>query len=78
MDKKPSSSPFDLALKKMNLLAPACLFVGDNPDRDLKGAAGLGMLTCWAKYGSMRKKSEYEPDYVLDRFEQLLELLSKT
>ncbi len=55
---KPNPSPFYLALEKLNLLAPACLFVGDNPERDIKGAKELGMMTCWARYGSMRKSSD--------------------
>jgi len=58
MEIKPNPSPFYLALEKLNLLAPACLFVGDNPDRDIKGAKELGMMTCWARYGSMRKNSD--------------------
>lgn len=77
MEKKPHKSPFYLALEKLNLLAPACLFVGDNPERDLKGAGEVGMHTCWARYGSMRKKSDFEPDYAIDRFEDLLEILGK-
>ncbi len=58
MQEKPHPSPFYLAMKKLNMLAPACLFVGDNPERDIRGAKELGMMTCWAKYGSMRRDSE--------------------
>jgi putative hydrolase of the HAD superfamily len=58
MKEKPHPSPFYLAMKKLNMLAPACLFVGDNPERDIKGAKELGMMTCWARYGSMRRESE--------------------
>jgi putative hydrolase of the HAD superfamily len=57
MEVKPHPSPFYLALQKLNILAPACLFVGDNPDRDIKGAKEVGMMTCWARYGSMLKES---------------------
>jgi putative hydrolase of the HAD superfamily len=55
---KPHPSPFYLSLKKLNMLAPACLFVGDNPERDIKGAKEVGMMTCWARYGSMKRESE--------------------
>ena len=75
LEKKPHSSPFYLALQKLNLLAPACLFVGDNPERDIKGAKELGMRTCWARYGSMRKSTEAESDFVIDRFEELVKVL---
>jgi putative hydrolase of the HAD superfamily len=77
MEKKPHGSPFYLALQKLNLLAPACLFVGDHPERDLKGASELGMATCWARYGSLKKKAEFGPDFTIDRFEDLVELLKK-
>jgi len=77
MEKKPHNSPFYLALERLNLLAPACLFVGDNPERDLKGAAEVGMHTCWAKYGSLRKNFDFKPDYSIDKFEELLEILGK-
>jgi putative hydrolase of the HAD superfamily len=73
LQEKPHPSPFYLALKKLNMLAPACLFVGDNPDRDIKGAKELGMMTCWAKYGSMRKESE--ADIEIDSIAELPERL---
>ncbi|MBD3210705.1 HAD-IA family hydrolase [Candidatus Micrarchaeota archaeon] len=77
LEEKPHPSPFNLALKKLNLLAPACLYVGDNPEKDLKGAARIGMNTCWARYGSLRKKSDYGSDFVIDSFEQLLEIVKQ-
>lgn len=58
LEEKPHPSPFYLAMKKLNVLAPACLFVGDNPERDIRGARELGMMSCWARYGSMRRESD--------------------
>ncbi len=72
---KPNPSPFYLALEKLNLLAPACLFVGDNPDRDIKGAKELGMMTCWARYGSMRKNSD--ADIEIDSIGELVKKLEE-
>ncbi len=77
LEKKPHNSPFYLALQKLNLLAPACLFVGDNPERDIKGAKEMGMQTCWAKYGSLRKTSETKADFEIERFEDLLKVLKR-
>jgi len=77
LEKKPHSSPFYLALQRLNVLAPACLFVGDNPERDIKGAKELGMQTCWARYGSTRKTSESDSDFIIDRFEDLLKILKE-
>ncbi len=76
-EEKPSPSPFVLAASRFHLLPSACLFIGDNPGRDIKGAKEAGMKTCWAKYGSMRKKAEVEPDFVIRRFDELLEILDK-
>jgi putative hydrolase of the HAD superfamily len=77
MEGKMGQLPFELALRKMNLLAPACLFVGDNPEKDLKGASAIGMHTCWARYGSLRKRTDLKPDHAIDSFEQLLDILPK-
>lgn len=75
MQEKPHPSPFYLAMKKLNVLAPACLFVGDNPERDIRGAKELGMATCWAKYGSMRRSSE--ADIEIDSIAELPMRLEK-
>ncbi|MEW6748850.1 MAG: HAD-IA family hydrolase [Candidatus Micrarchaeota archaeon] len=72
---KPNPTPFNLALKQLNMLPPACLFVGDNPDRDMKGAQQTGMATCLAKYGWLNKKSDIKPDYEIDSIEELLKVL---
>ncbi len=73
MEVKPHPSPFYLALQRLNILAPACLFVGDNPEKDIRGAKEIGMLTCWARYGSMKKDSD--ADFVIDSFAELPEKL---
>ncbi|MEK6982068.1 MAG: TIGR02253 family HAD-type hydrolase [Candidatus Micrarchaeota archaeon] len=72
MEKKPHPTPFYLALQKLNLLAPACLFVGDNPERDIKGAEEIGMKTCLAKYGLWNKQNEVRADYDIEKFEDLI------
>ena len=73
--KKPHPSPFYVALQKLNLLAPACLFVGDNPERDIKGAKELGMQTCLAKYGLWNRDDSIKADYEIEKFEDLLKVL---
>jgi len=72
---KPHPTPFYVALKKLEILPGACLFVGDNPERDIKGAKEVGMLTCWARYGSLLKKPETKPDYAIDSFEEILSMV---
>ncbi|MEM4272685.1 MAG: HAD-IA family hydrolase [Candidatus Bilamarchaeaceae archaeon] len=75
MEKKPHPSPFFVALKKLELLPSACLFVGDNPERDIKGAKEVGMKTCLAKYGLWIRAREPKADYEIGKFEELLNIV---
>jgi putative hydrolase of the HAD superfamily len=72
---KPHPSPFNLALQKLEVAPSACLFVGDNPDRDIKGARDVGMRTCLAKYGLWNKKGQTKADFEIERFEDLLKVI---
>jgi putative hydrolase of the HAD superfamily len=77
LEKKPHPSVFNLALGKLGILPEAVLFVGDNSERDIKGASAAGMKTCLAKYGAAGKKSEIKADYEIGRFEDLLKVIEK-
>ncbi len=50
-ERKPSSTPFEMALKKLKLKPQDSLMIGDWPDRDVVGAKQLGMRTAFAVYG---------------------------
>jgi putative hydrolase of the HAD superfamily len=61
-----------------------CLFVGDNPSRDIKGAKEVGMKTAWAKYGHVNqyvgysapnKEDEKLADFVLEKPSKLIEVV---
>ena len=71
---KPSTVPFKLAFKKLKVKAHECLMVGDRPERDIKGAKKLGMLTCFAKYGNPTAKGS-EADYEINDIKELLEIV---
>lgn len=71
---KPSTVPFNLAFKKLKVKAIECLMVGDRPERDIKGAKKLGMLTCFAKYGNPTAKGS-EADYEINDIKELLEIV---
>lgn len=73
---KPHPSPFNLALSRLELMPSACLFVGDNPSRDIRGAKEVGMLTCLAKYGLVGKET-FKADYEISHFEDLLKVVKK-
>lgn len=71
---KPSSLPFEAALKKLNLKPEDCLMVGDLPHRDVEGAKKLGMKTCFAKYGNPKIKKS-NADYEIDDIKELLKIV---
>lgn len=71
---KPNKEPFLLALKKLKLSPKECLMVGDNPERDLKGANAVGIKTVYAKYGALTK-TKLKPDYTINSFDELLKLV---
>ena len=71
---KPSIKPFEVALKKLKIKPQECLTVGDRPERDIKGAKKLGMLTCFAKYGNPKAKAS-GADYEINDIKELLEIV---
>ncbi|MFH0836443.1 MAG: HAD-IA family hydrolase [Candidatus Micrarchaeota archaeon] len=69
---KPHSMPFEKLLNELKLPACDVLMVGDNPERDVKGAKALGMKTALAGYGwVLHKNSKVKPDFVLKSFGEL-------
>lgn len=75
-EEKPKPSGFLLAAQKLNLSPASCLFVGDNPMRDIKGAKEVGMFTCLAKYGMWNKDSKIIADYEIEKFDNILKIIS--
>jgi putative hydrolase of the HAD superfamily len=73
-EKKPSKLPFLKAVKEIGVEPAKIIFVGDWPERDIKGAKAVGMKTAFARYGSSKKagRSKCGADYVLDRIDGLL------
>ena len=71
---KPSTKPFLVGFKKLNVKPRECLMVGDRPERDIKGAKKLGMITCFAKYGNPKAKP-LGADYDINDIKELLEIV---
>lgn len=70
---KPSNKPFIVAFKQLKVKPHECLMVGDRPERDIKGAKKLGMITCFAKYGNPTARSS--ADYEINDIKELLEIV---
>ena len=71
---KPSKKPFLFAFRKLKLKPQECLMVGDRPEKDIKGAKELGMVTCFAKYGNAKAESG-EADYIINDIKELIEIV---
>jgi HAD superfamily hydrolase (TIGR02253 family) len=71
--KKPAREPFEKALTELAVKPEECLMVGDWPEKDMVGARDVGMITCWAKYGSCGRQGA--ADYVINDFSELLTII---
>ena len=69
---KPHKLPFRLALRQLKTKPGEVLFVGDNPDRDIKGAEKAGMKTAFARYGGRKR---CKADYVIDEISEILDIV---
>jgi len=74
---KPSIIPFLRAAKELNLKPEEIIFVGENPEKDIKGAKSVGMKTAFALYGMTYKEppKKIDADYILKDFSDLLKIL---
>lgn len=61
--KKPGPEIFERLLEKLKLSANECVFVGDHPDNDVKGAQNVGMIGVWKKDHQWKNVSA---DYIID------------
>lgn len=73
---KPSTLPFKAALKQLKVKPEECIMIGDNPDRDVKGAKAMGMVSVLAGYGYEGKK-KVKADYIIDKVEDLVEIIKE-
>jgi HAD superfamily hydrolase (TIGR02253 family) len=77
--KKPHKLPFRLALKKLNLKPEEVLFVGDWPEKDIKGARNAGMKTVFARYGGRKScLAKCPADYTIDDIKTIITIVDNT
>ena len=75
---KPSKAPFELALKKLDLLPNECWMIGDNLNADILGGKKCGLTTLY-KYES-KDESKIEniiPDASFNEYSKILNLIKK-
>ncbi len=75
---KPNRAPFELALKKLDLLPNECWMIGDNLNADILGGENCGLTTLY-KYESKdeSKKDGIIPDASFNEYNKILSLIKK-
>ncbi len=75
--RKPNPEPFQLILDKLNVKPNEALMVGDWAERDILGAAKLGMKTAFARYGDTFDTDAHNADFELIDIAELIDIISK-
>lgn len=76
---KPAPAIFHAALAKAGVAPAEALHVGDDPVKDVAGAAAVGMKTVWVNAsGEPWPGGEHQPDAVVEHIEQLPDVLAST
>jgi putative hydrolase of the HAD superfamily len=75
--KKPDPKPYRRALEILGTKPSETLMVGDWPDRDIKGAKGVGMRTAWAKYGDTFGTKESGAEFELSDIAEVVGIVAK-
>ncbi len=76
-ERKPSPAPFKLILKRLEVAPEETLMVGDWVERDIVGAAQMGMKTAFAKYGDTFNTKKHTADYELMDISELIDIIKK-
>ena len=75
--RKPNPEPFVEALKRLGLRAEECLMIGDWAERDMVGAAQVGMKTIFARYGDTFGTIVSHADYEVDDITQVVDIVKQ-
>ncbi len=75
--RKPSPAPFLRALELLHARPQETLMVGDWPERDMVGAAQLGITTVFARYGDTFGTVQSNAKYDLNDISELLGVIDK-
>lgn len=73
--RKPDPGPFRVALERLGITADEAVMVGDWAERDISGAAQLGMKTVFARYGDTFGTTTSGADHDINDIIELLAVL---
>lgn len=76
-ERKPSPKPFRRALELLGIRPEEAVMVGDWPERDMVGAAQMGMTTVFARYGDTFGTVDSGADYDIDDVSELLNIVDR-
>ena len=71
---KPSREPFKLVAERLGLQPRNCVYIGDNPNTDIEGAKGVGMMMILVK---RRGPKGGHPDYLARSLSDAAKLLMR-
>jgi putative hydrolase of the HAD superfamily len=74
--RKPESEIFRRALARLSVDADASVFVGDNPEADVRGAKAAGMRAVWIR-DAWFEEPPTEADAVVETVAEVLQLVSR-
>ncbi|HXX62890.1 MAG TPA: TIGR02253 family HAD-type hydrolase [Bacteroidota bacterium] len=74
-ERKPRPTPFQRALDLLQVQPQEAVMVGDWAERDVVGAANLGITTAFARYGDTFGTVESHADYDLNDVSELLQVI---
>ena len=75
--RKPDPKPFLMILNKLDVRPDEAIMVGDWAERDIVGAAKVGMKTAFARYGDTFDTKEHSADFELNDINELIDIIIK-
>ncbi|MBF8247424.1 MAG: TIGR02253 family HAD-type hydrolase [Bacteroidetes bacterium] len=76
-ERKPNPGPFKKVLERLGVQAKEALMVGDWAERDVVGAAQVGMKTVFARYGDTFDTQVSNADYDVDDIAQVVDIVKR-
>ncbi len=76
-ERKPAPAPFREVLRRLDVEPREALMIGDWAERDVVGAASLGMKTVFARYGDTFDTQVSGADYDVQDVLELLEIVDR-